>query len=33
MAEVTWTAESERWLRDIHDFIPHDSRIAATRTI
>ncbi len=23
MAELIWTAESERWLRDIHDFIAH----------
>ena len=33
MAELTWTAESERWLRDIHDFIAHDNPTAATRTI
>lgn len=33
MAELTWTAEAERWLRDIHDFIAQDNPIAAIRTI
>ena len=33
MAELTWTAEAERWLRDIHDFIAQDNPAAATRTI
>ena len=33
MAELTWTAEAERWLRDIHDFIAQDNPVAAIRTI
>jgi len=33
MAELTWTAEAERWLRDIHDFIAQDNSAAAIRTI
>jgi|CXWL01.1.fsa_nt_gi plasmid stabilization system protein ParE len=33
MAELTWTAEAERWLRDIHDFIAQDNPAAAIRTI
>ncbi len=33
MAELTWTAEAERWLRDIYDYIAHDNPSAAARTI
>ncbi len=33
MAELTWTAEAQRWLRDIHDFIAQDNPAAATRTV
>ena len=33
MAELTWTAEAERWLRDIHDFIAQDNPAAAIRTV
>jgi len=33
MAELTWTAEAERWLRDIHDYIAQDNPAAATRTV
>lgn len=33
MAELTWTAEAQRWLRDIHDFIAHDNPAAASRTV
>lgn len=33
MAELTWTAEAQRWLRDIHDYIAHDNPAAAGRTI
>lgn len=33
MAELTWTAEAERWLRDIHDFIAQDNPAAAARTV
>jgi len=25
MAEINWTDEAERWLRDIHDYIAQDS--------
>ena len=33
MAEITWTLESERWLREIYDYIAtHDSQ-AATRLV
>ena len=33
MAELTWTAEAERWLHDIYDFIAQDNPAAAIRTI
>ena len=33
MAEVVWTAEAERWLRDIHDYIAADSPAAASRVV
>lgn len=33
MAELTWTAEAERWLRDIYDYIARDNPSAAARTI
>ncbi len=33
MAEINWTAEAERWLRDIHDYIASDSPRAAIRTV
>ncbi|MBU6479299.1 MAG: type II toxin-antitoxin system RelE/ParE family toxin [Nitrospirae bacterium] len=33
MAELTWTAEAERWLHDIQDFIAQDNPAAAIRTI
>lgn len=33
MAELTWTAEAQRWLRDIHDFIAQDNPAAAARTV
>lgn len=33
MAELTWTAEAERWLHDIHDYIAQDNPAAATRTL
>lgn len=32
MAELIWTAEAERWLRDIHDYIAQDN-LAATRRL
>lgn len=33
MAELTWTAEAQRWLHDIHDYIAQDNPAAATRTV
>lgn len=29
MAEISWTAEAERWLKDIYDFIADDNPDAA----
>lgn len=33
MAEIRWTAEAEKWLRDIHDYISQDNPVAAARVI
>ena len=33
MAELNWTAEAERWLRDIHDFISVDNSEAAEEVV
>lgn len=33
MAEVRWTAEVERWLRDIYDYIAQDDAEAAARVV
>ncbi|MFW6163817.1 MAG: type II toxin-antitoxin system RelE/ParE family toxin [Planctomycetota bacterium] len=33
MAEVSWTAEAVRWLKDIHDYIAEDSPDAAARVV
>ena len=33
MAEINWTAEAERWLRDIHDYIAEDNPDAASRVV
>ena len=33
MAEINWTVEAERWLRDINDYIAEDNPEAATRVI
>lgn len=33
MAELTWTSEAERLLRDIHDYIAQDNPAAATPTV
>jgi len=33
MAELTWTAEAERWLHDIYDYIAQDNPAAAVRTV
>ena len=31
MGKIRWTEESERWLRDIHDYIAQDNPDAAQR--
>ena len=33
MAEITWTAEAQRWLEDIFEFIAADNPAAAARTV
>ena len=33
MAEIRWTEEAERWLRDIHEYIAADNPGAAARTV
>jgi toxin ParE1/3/4 len=33
MAKINWTAEAERWLRDIHDYIAEDHPEAASRVV
>lgn len=33
MAEITWTAEAERWLHDIFEYIAADNPHAAARTV
>jgi toxin ParE1/3/4 len=33
MAAVVWTAEAERWLRDIYDYIAADDPRAAVATV
>lgn len=33
MAEITWTRESEVWLKDIFDYIAADDPVAAARTV
>jgi plasmid stabilization system protein ParE len=33
VAELRWTAEAERWLEEIHDFIALDNPEAAGRTV
>jgi len=33
MAEINWTAEAERWLRDIHVYIAQDSPESAIRVV
>ena len=33
MAEIRWTEESYRWLRDIYDYIARDNPAAAKRVI
>jgi toxin ParE1/3/4 len=33
VAEIVWTAEAQRWLKDIHDYIAGDNPDAAYRTV
>lgn len=33
MAEIVWTEEAERWLRDIHDYIAADNPAAAAKVV
>jgi plasmid stabilization system protein ParE len=33
MAEISWTAEAERWLRDIYDYVASDNPDAAVRLV
>ena len=33
MAQINWTAEAERWLRDIHGYIAEDNPEAAVRVV
>ena len=33
MAEIRWTREAERWLKDIHDYIAFDSPKSAMRVV
>ncbi len=33
MAEIEWTAEAERWLKDIYDYIAQDNPNAAAKLV
>lgn len=33
MAEINWTEEAERWLKDIHDYIALDSPESAVQVV
>jgi len=33
MAEINWTDEAERWLKDIHDYIAEANPNAAIRVV
>jgi len=33
MAKIRWTAESEKWMREIYDYIAQDDERAAQRVI
>lgn len=33
MAELRWTAEAEKWLKDIYDYIANDSPSAAVKVV
>ena len=33
MAEIIWTEEAERWLKDIHDYIAQDNPVTAEKVV
>jgi plasmid stabilization system protein ParE len=33
MAEIIWSEEAERWLKDIHDYIAQDNSAAADKVV
>jgi plasmid stabilization system protein ParE len=33
MAEIVWTAQADKWLKDIHDYIAQDDADAAARVV
>ncbi|PTL37112.1 plasmid stabilization protein [Candidatus Methylomirabilis limnetica] len=33
MAEIRWTEEAHRWLRDIHDYIAADNPVATQKVV
>jgi plasmid stabilization system protein ParE len=33
MAGIVWTAQADKWLKDIHDYIAQDDPAAATRVV
>ncbi len=33
MAEIVWTKEAERWLRDVHDYIAAHNPAAASKVV
>jgi plasmid stabilization system protein ParE len=33
MAEIIWTVQAEKWLKDIHDYITQDDPDAAVRVV
>lgn len=33
MAEIRWTAEAQKWLKDIYDYISQDNPTAATKVV
>jgi len=33
MANIKWTHEAEKWLKDIHDYIARDNPVAAAKVV
>jgi len=33
MADINWTSEAEKWLKDIYDYIAQDNPTAASRVV